>query len=88
MKNINPKNYNISPRAVLKQNDAGDLFVVVDRKSRIIMKDGNRILEIVDKIQKVDPSKKVSLLTSAPVCSKTKSMLKENQINIQELHNV
>ena len=85
MKNINPENYNLSQRIILKQNELGELFLVIDRKSRIIMKDGKRILEMVHKIKSFDKGIKVSVLTSAPVCSKSRSYLKEKNIIIKTL---
>ena len=39
------------------------------------MKDGQRVFKIAKDIKKVNQNKNVSLLTSAPVCSKTKKFL-------------
>jgi|TARA_B100000029_G_scaffold119763_1_gene113111 hypothetical protein len=85
MKNIDPRKYNLSPRIQLQQNSSGHLFIVIDRKSRIIMKDGHRILEMVRTIQLVEKNHSVSVLTSAPVCSKTKLFLNENNIEMNEM---
>ena len=46
------------------------------------MKVGIKILEMVKKINKVDRNKRVSVLTSAPVCSKTKQFLLDNNTPI------
>ena len=75
MKPVDPKTYNLSPRTKLLKNNKGSLFVVVDRKSRVVMKDGHKIVKIAEDIKKVNQNKKISLLTSAPVCSKTKKFL-------------
>ena len=75
MKPIDPKTYSLSPRTKLLEDNKGSLFVVVDRKSRVVMKDGHKIVKIVEDIKKVNQNKKISLLTSAPVCSKTKKHL-------------
>jgi len=85
MKNIDPTQYNLSSRVDLRQGRSGDLLIIIDRKSRIIMKDGVRILEMVKKINKIDPKKNISVRTSAPICSKTKKLLLENSIIIKSL---
>ena len=85
MKNIDPTQYNLSSRVDLRQDRSGDLLIIIDRKSRIIMKDGIRVLEMVKKINKIDPKKNISVRTSAPICSKTKKLLLENNIMIKSL---
>jgi hypothetical protein len=82
MKKIDPKQYNLFPRVDLRQEKPNDIYIVINRKSRIIMKDGIKILEMVKKINKVDRNKRVSVLTSAPVCSKTKQFLLDNNTPI------
>lgn len=49
------------------------------------MKDGHRIMDMVRTIQSVENNQSVSVLTSAPVCSKTRRYLLESKINIEEL---
>jgi hypothetical protein len=85
MKNIDPTQYNLSSRVDLRQDRSGDLLIIIDRKSRIIMKDGIRVLEMVKKINKIDPKKNISVRTSAPICSKTKKLLLENNITTKPL---
>ena len=82
MKKIDPTQYNLFPRVDLRQGKPNDIYIVINRKSRIIMKDGIKILEMVKKINKVDWNKRVSVLTSAPVCSKTKQFLLDNNTSI------
>ena len=84
MKKIDPKLYDLHPRIVLRKTKK-DIFIVMDRKSRIIMKDGYRILEIVKKIRGFETGKNVSVLSGAPVCSKTKKFLTKNNITIKNL---
>ena len=84
MKKIDPKLYNLHSRTTLRKNKK-DIYIVIDRKSRIIMKDGYRILEIVKKIRDFERGKNVSVLSSAPVCSKTQKFLTENNIIIKSL---
>ena len=85
MKPVDPKTYNLSPRTKLLKNNKGSLFVVVDRKSRVVMKDGHKIVKIAEDIKKVNQNKKISLLTSAPVCSKTKKHLLKCSIPVLAL---
>ena len=85
MKNIDPTQYNLSSRVDLRQDRSGDLLIIIDRKSRIIMKDGIRVLEMVKKINKIDPKKNILVRTSAPICSKTKKLLLENSIVVNPL---
>ena len=85
MKNIDPIQYNLSSRTDLRQGRSGALLIVIDRKSRIIMKDGIRVLKMVKKINKIDPKKIISVRSSAPICSKTKKLLLENNITTKPL---
>ena len=84
MKKIDPKLYNLHSRTLLRKNKE-DIYLVIDRKSRIIMKDGHRILKIVKKIKDFETGKNVSVLSGAPVCSKTRKFLTENNITIKSL---
>ena len=85
MKNIDPRKYNLSPRIKLQQKTSGHLFIVMDRKSRIIMKDGHRIMAMVHAIQSSEKNQTVSVLTSAPVCGKTRLFLSDNNIDVKKL---
>ena len=85
MKNIDPRKYNLSPRIQLQQNTSGHLFIVMDRKSRIIMKDGHRIMAMVRAIQSAEKNQTVSVLTSAPVCGKTRTFLYDNNVDVNKL---
>ena len=82
MQPIDPKTYNLPPKTKLLQDNTGSLFVLIDRKSRIVMKDGHRVVKIAEDIKKVNQNKKISLLTSAPVCSKTKKFLLKYSIPV------
>ena len=84
MKKIDPKLYGLHSRITLRKNKK-NIYIVIDRKSRIIMKDGHRILEIVKKIRDSETGKNVSVLSGAPVCSKTQKFLIENNIAIKSL---
>ena len=85
MKKIDPRRYNLSPRLNLQQNKLNELFIIIDRKSRVVMKDAHRILEMVNRIQSIEKDRHVSVLTSAPVCSKTRTFLFNNSIPVKDL---
>ena len=85
MKRIDPKKYNLTSRTTLyKKMD--DIFIIIDRKSRIIMKDGYKISEQAKSIWSVDPGICVRVATSAPMCTKTKEYLRQVNIEVLELN--
>ena len=85
MKKIDPKRYNLSSRLNLQQNKLNELFIIIDRKSRVVMKDAHRTLKMVNRIQSIEKDKQVSVLSSAPVCSKTRTFLSNNSIPVKDL---
>ena len=85
MKNIDPKRYSLSSRTILRQIGKNNIFIIIDRKSRIIMKDGQRIMKQARTIHQINSNMIITVLTSAPVCSKTRSFLLEKNIYIKEL---
>ena len=84
MKKIDPKLYGLHSRITLRKNKK-DIYIVIDRKSRVIMKDGYRILKIAKKIRNFEIGKNVRVLSGAPLCSKTRKFLTENNITIKSL---
>ncbi len=84
-KNLDPKEYGLSSRTRLVQERSGEISILIDRKSRIVMKDGHRILEQVQKLRSVHAEAIISVLTSAPVCSKTRTFLNDRSISIRDL---
>ena len=87
MKRIDPKKYNLTSRTTLyKKMD--DIFIIIDRKSRIIMKDGYRISEQAKSIWSVDPGIRIRVATSAPMCTKTKEYLRQVNIEVLELNSL
>ena len=83
MQKLEPHLYGLSARTNLVQID-NSIGILIDRKSRIIMKDGHRIVKQAHAIQ-IKNNKPVILITSAPVCSKTKQYLSANNILINSL---
>ncbi len=82
MKTIDTKQFGLPAKTILEQVDQQTLALIVDRKSRIIMADGRKILSKVDKIQQIQPHTAVVLKTSAPVCSKTRALLAEAGVEV------
>lgn len=79
---INPKKYNLNNRVLIKQPKPKHIVIVINRKSRIIMKDGERINQHKENIKKTAPNAKISLETTAPICTKTKNYLLSKDISI------
>lgn len=83
MKLIDPNLYNIKSKLIIE--DRGDeICIVINRKSRIIMKDGERIIGYASSIQKTTP-KPITIETTAPVYSKTKAFLLNHRIPIKTI---
>lgn len=79
---LDPAEFGLNSRTVLKRLKKNHIAIVINRKSRIIMKDGESILERSAAVKNRAGDIKVSLLTDAPVCSKTEKFLAENGIDI------
>ena len=56
---LDPKKYGLNTRTVLIENERKEIIIVINRKSRIIMKDGRKILEKVRKIQQQENGIKI-----------------------------
>ena len=85
MTRLDPKTFNLNSRVIIEE-EKNTLTLVVNRKSRIIMKDGRRLLDQIRQIKKVS-NKEVLIFTTAPVCSKTKSFLNSNGVEITQENN-
>jgi len=81
---LDPKAYNLHFKTKLTQITEDTIGIVIDRKSRIIMSDGRKILEKVHSIQEVAPSLKVVVVTTAPVCSKTRAFLEQSDVPLHQ----
>lgn len=79
---IDPKRFGLHARTVLEEIDDMTVAIVINRKSRIIMADGKKILEKAGMIRQCSPGVKIILKTSAPVCSKTTQFLAANSIMV------
>ena len=78
---LDPKKYGLSTRVVLIENDQKEIIISIDRKSRIIMRDGIKIVDQAHQIRQQE-QKTISVQTNAPVCSKTKLYLQKKGIEI------
>lgn len=85
LEKIDPGKYGLSTRDSLASDGQDHLILIKDRKSRIIMKDGKDILKKTNLIKESGHSGRISFATSAPVCSKTTKLLKENGIRVLKL---
>ena len=86
-KQVDPKIYGLPIRTVLMKKDADKFTLVINRKSRIIMKDALIILKKVEKIKEKVQDASIVLETTAPVCSKSIKFLKENGVDIISINN-
>ena len=82
MRKIEPKAFNLSSRINIQENDKNEVFFIIKRKSRIIMKDGIRIFNQIQKVKEKRRNASFFLKTSAPVCGKTKIYLNQRKIEI------
>jgi hypothetical protein len=82
---VDPKLFGLHPSTRLERSGNNKFSILIDRKSRIIMKDGKKILEKITKIKSHVRDAEVDIRTTAPVCSKTKEFLKEHGVS---LHNI
>lgn len=69
-------------RTPIEKISANHYRIVKKRKSRIIMKDGEKILALAQEIRKQHPSSKVDVWIEGQLCSKTEKFLQENDITI------
>ena len=87
MMNLSPKEFGLPARTVLEQIDDNTIAIVMNRKSRIIMADGKKILEKVQAIKGVQPGLSVALKATAPICSKTIKFLAAEGIQLIQTSN-
>lgn len=80
-----PQSLGLSSRTRISTIGEDHIAFVVDRKSRIIMKDGKGVLEKAENVWAKKPDLTVSLKTNAPVCSKTRAFLNDHGIDVLPL---
>lgn len=82
---LDPKKYGLPARTHLEKIGDHTIGLIIDRKSRIIMADGKKILEKAKSIKERDPLTQVTLVTTAPICSKTEIFLEDSGITVKKL---
>jgi len=80
---VDPKVFGLHPSTRIEQTGDAQFIIRIERKSRIIMKDGEKILDKVLKIQASIPDALVTVSATAPICSKTKRFLEEHHVRIK-----
>ena len=85
MRKVDPKAFNLSSRTNIQENDRNEVYFIINRKSRIIMKDGIRIFNQIQKVKEKRRDSRFFLKTSAPICSKTKKYLNQRNIEIFDI---
>jgi hypothetical protein len=79
---IDPKEFGIRGKTVIELVSRNHFVIVISRKSRIIMSDGRKLLDKFNLIKKAKPDARLSLKTTTPVCGKTRTFLKDHNIDI------
>ncbi|WP_457552023.1 hypothetical protein [Desulfobacula sp.] len=79
---VDPKIYGLPSRTILMKKNPDEFVLVIDRKSRIVMKDALLILKKVEQIKEKVQNASVVLKTSAPVCSKSIKFLNEKGLDV------
>ena len=79
---VDPKIYGLPARTVLMKKNSDEFTLVINRKTRIVMKDALIVLKKIDKIKEKVQEASVVLETTAPVCSKSIKFLKKKSIKI------
>jgi len=79
---VNPVKFGLTGRTDLEKTGKNHYSIIIQRKSRILLKDGEKVLEKIKLINELIPSAKIDLMTNAPICSKARKFLNENGIEI------
>ena len=79
---ISPEKYGLPKRIKLIELDIKTIGIIKLIKSRIIMKDARKVLEMVDVIKSNSDGVTVKLVCTENICSKSKSLLLKNNVDI------
>ena len=83
MHKLDPTTFGLSSRTDLQQVNDETIAIIKKIKSRIIRKDAEKIVAMAEKIQEQKPEEKVILVCTSNICSRSKALLKEKNIEIQ-----
>ncbi|MDP4201906.1 MAG: hypothetical protein Q8861_04380 [Bacteroidota bacterium] len=78
----NPTYYGLPARVQLEELGENHLGIRKVIKSRIIRKDAEKIVQMARQIKSVNPAVEITLLCSRNICSKSLTLLREEQIEI------
>jgi hypothetical protein len=81
-KKIDPIGFGLPGKTVIEDLGGDHYVLIIDRKSRVIMADGKKLVAKAEKIKDAEPGIKISLRSTAPVCSKTIRFLADNGIEL------
>jgi hypothetical protein len=79
---VNAVKFGLTARTDLEKTGRNHYSIVINRKSRLLLKDGEKILEKINLMREFVPGAKIDLTTNAPVCSKATKFLIDNGIDI------
>lgn len=81
MQKLDARDYGLTAATDLYKSGK-KIIIEKNRKSRIIMSDGRKLVDMVEKIHSVEPKAKIVFKTNAPICSKTRPFLEEHGIQV------
>ena len=79
---INAVKFGLPGRTDLEKTGRNHYSILIKRKSRILLKDGEKIIEKIKILHEFVPGAKIDLMISSPICSKAVQLLKDNAIDI------
>ncbi len=74
--------YGLDKHTVLEIVGPDHIAIVKFVKRRLLVADGERFVDVAEKIRAVDPQLKISLLCTENICSKTVALLEKNNIDV------
>ena len=82
IKLLDPKDFGLGSRTLIGKTDEGKIILIKDRQSRIIMKDGRKIIDQIEAIKEVVKTANLAFATQAPICSKTTKYFSDKGIKV------
>lgn len=79
---IDSKRFGLSSRIKIYKKNPSTYLLDRIRKSRIIMKDAEKILEITNQIKTIEPNMNIEICVSEAICSKSVRFLESHNIPI------
>ncbi len=84
---VDPKTFGLHRTTQIEKTGRDHYTLIINRKSRIIMQDGLKILSKAEKIKKKVGDAIIEVRATAPVCSKTSAFLEEHDISVKSDNN-